>query len=105
VEVPNTEALIKNLSASGMCITGTGCMDMVPKKRYSVNIIPEEDSNVGEFSLEIESRWVRAKISSSESGLVIIIPPGASKHEALEQYLCYLAAQPDSEETENSDVP
>lgn len=100
-EVSNTDTLLKNLSSTGMCIESTGLLDIIPNERYSVDIIPEKDSNVGPFSLEIESRWVRTRIKSSDSGFVIVIPPGTSGHTALEQYLSYLASQPENEEAEN----
>ena len=99
-EVTNTDALLKNLSTSGLCIESTDVIDVLPKTRYSVDIIPEKESNIDQFSLEIESRWVKAKMKSSESGFVIVIPPGTSGKTVLEQYLAYLATQPSDEDDE-----
>jgi hypothetical protein len=92
-EVANTEAVLKNLSNSGLCIESNGFLEMIPKSRYSVDIIPEKESNIDKFNLEVESRWVRAKKQSSESGFVIVIPPGTSGKEVLAQYLAYLAGK------------
>ena len=74
-EVPNTDALLKNLSSSGLCIESSNLMDVLPKERYSIDIVPEKESNIDQFSLEIETRWVKTKMKSSESGFVIVIPP------------------------------
>jgi hypothetical protein len=96
-EVTNTEAVLKNLSSSGLCIQSNDFLEVVPKSRYSVDIIPEKESNIDKFNLEIESRWVRTKRRSSESGFVIVIPPGTSGQEVLEQYLSYLAKKPEDQ--------
>jgi len=101
-EVENTDALLKNLSNSGLCIESNKFMDIVPKARYSVDIIPEEESNLEKFNLEIESRWIKSKMKNSESGFVIVIPSGTEK-EVLERYLAYLASVPGSEIEENSE--
>ena len=103
-EVSSTDALLKNLSASGLCIQCSEFIEILPKTRYSVDIIPEEDSNIDKFSLEIESRWVKAKMSASESGFVIVVPPGTSGRSLLEQYLNFLASQPNSEVIENESL-
>ena len=97
-EVTNTDALLKNLSASGLCIESAGFMDVLPKSRYSIDIIPEKESHIDQFSLEIESRWVKAKLNASESGFVIVVPPGSAGKIFLEQYLKFLASQADAEE-------
>ena len=102
-EVPNTDALLKNLSASGLCIKSQGYMDILPNTRCSIDIIPEKDSKLEKFSLEIESRWVKAKLNSSESGFVIVVPSGTSGKELLEDYLTYLASRPDAEQEEEND--
>ena len=104
-QVTNTDALLKNLSESGLCIESAEVMDVLPKTRYSVDIIPEKESHIDAFSLEIESRWVKAKMKTSESGFVIVVPPDTSVKAMLEQYLHYLSAQPNSEQEENQDGP
>jgi hypothetical protein len=95
-EVTNTEAVLKNLSNSGLCIESNGFLEIAPKSHYTVDIIPEKESNIDKFNLEVESRWVRTKKQSSESGFVIVIPPGTSGKEVFEQYLAYLAGKPES---------
>ncbi|MCL1812076.1 MAG: hypothetical protein FWG29_00990 [Treponema sp.] len=100
-EVTNTDALLKNLSSSGLCIETKGFMDVLPKTRYSIDIVPEKEANMEKFPLEVESRWVKAKMKSSESGFVIVVPPGTTGKTLLEQYLGYLASQPNNNEENN----
>jgi len=104
-KVVNTEAVLKNLSTSGLCIQSPDFMEILPKTRYSVDIVPEKDSNIDKFSLEIESRWVKTKMKSSESGFVIVVPPGTSGETLLEQYLNFLASQPGAVEEEDEKSP
>jgi hypothetical protein len=96
-EVLNTDALLKNLSSSGLCIESKEFMGVVPKTRYAVDIIPEEKSKIGQFKLEVESRWVKTKKQSSESGFIIVIPPGTDGKAVLEQYLAYLSSHTQSD--------
>ena len=103
-QVTNTSALLKNLSSSGLCMESPDYVEIIPKTRYSVDIIPEEDSNLDPFSLEIESKWVKAKMKSSESGFVIVVPPGTSGEALLDQYLQFLSSQTDNE-IQNDSAP
>ena len=102
-QVANTDVLLKNLSASGLCIESQKLMEIVPNTRVSVDIVPEKESNIDKFSLEIESRWIKTKLRSSESGFIIVVPPGTSGRTLLEQYLKYLEEQAEEqvEEEEN----
>ncbi|MDR2211958.1 MAG: PilZ domain-containing protein [Spirochaetaceae bacterium] len=92
-EVSNAKILLKNLSAGGLCITSEDSLEISPKARYSVEIIPEENSQVDTFKVDVESRWVKAKKQFCESGCVMIIPAGTPSQEVLEQYLAYLAGK------------
>jgi hypothetical protein len=100
-EVLNTEALLKNLSSSGLCITSKDFLEVVPKTRYSAEIVPEGDSKLEKFKVELESRWVRAKKQRSESGFVIVIPPGTADKQMLEQYLAFLSGGANPQNTED----
>ena len=99
-QVTNTDVLLKNLSASGLCVESPDLMEILPNTRFSVDIVPEKDSCIDKFSLEIESRWIKTKMRSSESGFIIVVPPGTSGKTLLEQYLKYLSDQ--AEENENA---
>jgi hypothetical protein len=78
-------------------------MGIVPKTRYFVDIMPEEESQIGQFHLEIESRWVKTKKQSSESGFVIVVSPETDGKTVLEQYLEYLSSHtnPDKQDPPN----
>ena len=97
-EVPNTEALLKNLSTSGLCVESGEFIEVLPSGRYSMDIVPEKDSKLNQFQVEVETRWVKAKMKSSESGFVIVVPPGTEGRALLEQYLTYLASKPEGGE-------
>jgi hypothetical protein len=90
-EVLDTKAVLKNLSASGLCLESSEFMDIIPHSKYTVNVLPEEESNVDPFTIDIESKWIRTKKDRSESGFVIIIPPGTSGSELLDEYLNFLS--------------
>ncbi|MDR2313533.1 MAG: hypothetical protein LBE02_03285 [Spirochaetaceae bacterium] len=92
-EVSNAEILIKNVSSGGLCIESEDSLEISPRARYSIEIIPEEESRVDPFTVDIEARWVKAKKRLCESGCVMIIPPGTPSQEVLEQYLAYLAGR------------
>ena len=100
-QVTNTDALLKNLSTSGLCIETPGFIEVLPKERFTVNIIPEKEANINQFALEVESRWVKSKMKHSESGFVIVVPPGISGKDLLGQYLQYLAQQESIETSGN----
>ncbi|MDR2143566.1 MAG: hypothetical protein LBP29_04265 [Treponema sp.] len=90
-EVLDTNAVLKNLSASGLCIESGEFMDIVPHSKYVIDIFPEKEANIKPFTLDIESKWIRTKKDYSESGFVIIIPPGTSGQELLNEYLKFLS--------------
>jgi hypothetical protein len=92
-EVPNTDAVIQNLSASGLCIKSAQFIDVVPNAKYQMDLVPEEESNLEKFTVDVESRWIRTRARRSESGFVIVIPPGKPGNVLLDKYLEYLALQ------------
>ncbi|MDR2049537.1 MAG: hypothetical protein LBP69_08795 [Treponema sp.] len=90
-EVLDTNAVLKNLSACGLCIESKEFMNIVPHSKYTVDVLPEKESNVHPFTIDIESKWIRTKKDRSESGFVIVIPPGTSGEELLNEYLTFLS--------------
>jgi hypothetical protein len=90
-QVPNAGTIIKDVSASGLCIQSAQFLDIIPNSRYQADVIPEMDSNLDRFTINIESKWIRTKMQSSESGFVIVIPPGTPESLRLQEYLEYLA--------------
>jgi hypothetical protein len=90
-EVLDTKAILKNLSSSGLCIESNDLLDIVPNSKYTVDFVPEKESKIDPFKLDIESKWVRTKKERSESGFVIVIPPGTEAEEMFTQYLEFLS--------------
>jgi hypothetical protein len=90
-EVLDTKAVIKNLSVSGLCVESNDFLSVVPNSKYTVDFVPEKESNIEPFKLDIESKWVRTKKEHSESGFIIVIPPGTGTEDMLKQYLAFLA--------------
>jgi hypothetical protein len=90
-EVLDTNAVLKNLSSSGICIESEEFMNIVPHSKYTVNVFPEKESNINSFTIDIESKWIRTKKDLSESGFIIIIPPGSSAKKLLNEYLNFLS--------------
>jgi hypothetical protein len=89
--VLDANAVLKNLSSSGLCIESKEFMNIAPHSKYTVDVFPEKEANIKPFTLDIESKWIRTKKDLSESGFVIIIPPGTSAKELLAEYLDFLS--------------
>jgi hypothetical protein len=87
-DLPDGQACLKDISLSGGCITSNDFLDMVPKTRYVLCIVPEQEANIEKFELDVESRWIRTSKRFSESGFVVIVRPNNMK---LEQYVDYLS--------------
>ena len=83
-----TEVSLRDLSEHGLSIKSKGYIDIEPNSPYVVAIIPEEETNIKKFQLEIESRWVKINKSKMESGFSVIVP---FDKEEFDDYLEYLA--------------
>ena len=83
-----TEANLRDLSGSGLSIQSDTFIDIEPNSSYVIAIIPEKETNIEQFKVEIESRWVKLNKDKVESGFSIIVP--FDKKE-FSDYLEYLA--------------
>jgi hypothetical protein len=83
-----TEASLHDLSQSGLRIKSDGFIDIEPNSPYVIAIIPEEETNLEEFKLEIEARWVKLNKHKMESGFSVIVP---FDQKEFKEYLNYLA--------------
>ena len=81
------KAALRDVSRHGLSIKTEGFIDIEPKSPYVIAIIPEEETNIEKFKLEIESRWVKIRKSEMESGFSILVP--FNKKE-FQDYLKYL---------------
>ena len=82
------KASLRDLSQSGLSIKSDDYIDIEPNSSYVVAIIPEKETNLEEFRLEIESRWVKLNKFKMESGFSVIVP---FEQKEFNEYLEYLA--------------
>ena len=82
------EANLRDLSLHGLAIKSDGYMDIELNSPYVIAIIPEKETNIKEFQLEIESRWVKINKSRMESGFSVMVP---FNKDEFNDYLEYLA--------------
>ena len=83
-----TEASLRDMSEHGLSIMSDKFLEVEPNSPYIIAIIPEEESNIERFKLEIESRWVKLNKSRMESGFTVIVP---FDENGFKDYLEYLA--------------
>ena len=83
-----TEASLRDVSLNGISIKTDGFIDIEPNSSYVIAVVPEKETKLKEFKLEIESRWVKINKSQMESGFSVIVP---FNKEEFEDYLEYLA--------------
>ena len=82
-----TMAKLRDLSKNGLSIKSDTYIDIEPNSSYVIAIIPEKETNIENFKMEIESRWVKIKKAKMESGFSIIVP---FDQKGFTEYLDYL---------------
>ena len=85
-----TEVSLRDMSEHGLSIKSEGFIDIEPKSSYVIAVIPEEESNIKKFQLEIESRWVKINKLKMESGFSVIVP---FNDREFKEYLEFLASK------------
>jgi hypothetical protein len=88
-------ARLRDMSKSGLSIKSEDYIDIEPNSHYVIAIIPEKETNIDQFRLEIESRWVKLHKSQVESGFQVIVP---FDQNGFDDYLEYLAQKAQTEE-------
>jgi len=83
-----TKASLRDVSQGGLSIKSDAFIDIEPNSSYVIAIIPEKETNIEKFKLEIESRWIKLKKSQMESGFSVIVP---FEEKEFNEYLEYLA--------------
>ena len=83
-----TEASLKDVSLHGLAIECSNYIDIEPNSSYVIAIIPEKETNIKQFRLEIESRWVKLNKVKMESGFSVMVPFNKTE---FEDYLEFLA--------------
>ena len=80
--------LLKDISITGCCIECTMKVTIRPDSQYTIQVSPDPNSEIGNFDLLVESRWIRPKGDSYEMGFMIIESP---KGKQFQRYVDYLA--------------
>ena len=94
-----TKAQLRNLSEHGLGIKADGYIDIEPKSSYVIAVIPEKESNLEKFQMEIESRWIKLSRSKMESGFSILVH---FNEKEFKEYLEYVTKKG---KAETSDTP
>ena len=83
-----SEASLRDLSQHGLSIKSEGFINIEPNSPYVVAIVPEKETNLEKFRLEIESRWIKINKFQMESGFSVIVP---FNEKEFNDYLEYLS--------------
>ena len=83
-----TKASLRDVSRHGLSIKSEGFIDIEPNSPYVIAVIPEEETNLEKFKLEIKSRWVKLNKLKMESGFSVLVPFNSDD---FGKYLEYLA--------------
>jgi hypothetical protein len=81
------ELILKNISLHGGCVQSGEFIAAAPNGKNIMSILPEEESNINEFNVDIISKWIRLNRKKTESGFMIISP---DESKLLEKYVEYL---------------
>jgi hypothetical protein len=81
-------AMLKDISVSGCRIEHTMMINVEKGRRYTLHVKPETSAHIGEFDLETEARWVKARDCACEAGFSVV---GSPKGKFFRRYVDYLA--------------
>ena len=82
-----TEASLRDLSEHGLSIRSDNFINIEPNSSYVIAVIPEDNTKVGKFELEIESKWVKLNKLKMESGFSVLV---SFNEREFKDYLEYL---------------
>lgn len=83
-------ANLRDLSKTGLSIESEKFIEIEPNSSYLIVVVPETETNLEQFKLEIESKWIKLKKSKMESGFSVILPVDKKR---FDDYLEYLAQE------------
>lgn len=81
------EANLRDLSQHGLSIKTDNYIDIVPNSPYVVIVIPEKETNIEKFQLEIETKWIKLNKFQLESGFSVMV---SFNEKEFKDYLGYL---------------
>jgi hypothetical protein len=88
------QANLHDISGKGLRIKSEEFIDIEPNSSYVIAIIPEKETNIDKFKLEIESRWIKLNKFRMESGFSVIVPFDQKEFENYLEYLSEKAKEP-----------
>ena len=89
-----------NLSEYGLSLESDNYISMEPNSSCVITVIPEKETQMGKFRLEVESKWVRLHKRKMAFGFSIL---GSPDEKEFKEYLAYLA-QKDKEDSPPEDT-
>jgi len=98
-EKKESRAELRDMSEHGLSIKTDGYLDIEPNSSYIIAVIPEKESNLKKFQMEIESRWVKINKIKMESGFSVLVP---FNEKEFSDYLDYLALKGQTETSEKN---
>jgi hypothetical protein len=84
---PEHRAALKDISLNGCCIHSNDFIEILPNTCFMIDVNPGDFPDLGNFVLDVKSRWIRTKKGCFESGVEILAP---KKPATLEQYIQFL---------------
>ncbi len=90
----NGEVLLKDISITGCGIASAVPLNIKQGDRFSMEIICEPASRIGNFDLQVEAMWIRKKDNTCEAGFSIVASPTGKQ---FEHYVDYLSFRSNSE--------
>ena len=91
-EIPGVfegEVLLKNISITGCCVECKSSANISVNSLYKINIEPESDSEIGDFILPVECKWIQKKEDVNEIGFTIVDFPKGRLFQRYVDYLSY----------------
>jgi hypothetical protein len=82
------DALLKDISITGCGIETTMLLDIKMGDQFTMEIICEPASKIGNFEIQVEAKWVRMRDCACEAGFLIIASP---KGKQFQRYVDYLS--------------
>jgi hypothetical protein len=83
------EALLKDISITGCGIESTMLIDIKPGDRFNMKIICESASHIGNFDIQVESKWVKMRDCACEVGFLITASPRGKQFQNYVDYLSF----------------
>ena len=103
-EYGEEEFVLKDLSVTGCRMECSAEIEILPQRRFKLEIMPESEAKVNSFFLDVESKWIHLKGDSCEAGFSICESPKGKQFQRYVDYLSWRYSHGDSM-THDSEIP